>query len=353
MLLDEAGDVIKEGGPQVDTLEGPHAPGSGETEFTPEDGYHWPAMSQNYPTEGSAGAAVFDAEQGKANCGFGTTTVASCTLGRVTRTGTNSAELVIRGLRSDGTLYSTKLFPLQRSGCGGCAYPTEEGVAASDEEIADAGIAEAVRDPAVQNGQVIHPALQAPGNPGKLGVDHTPPADPLSDPALADQVSSILDGTAQSSDPNGANYVDPAQAPLLQKLADGVTTADGTNPVQEETPLTAEDIAAELRSEEEPFTGPAGPACIESWWESAYPEGMTGIWDARSAALTGSGLFAWLCDWGVPQSGAAPTWVIPLDLGIANFGSGDVSLPAWLWPVLKAILLVSTIFGARRIIFGG
>jgi hypothetical protein len=49
-------------------------------------------------------------------------------------------------------------------------------------------------------------------------------------------------------------------------------------------------------------------------------------------------------------SGSEPSWTFTL-WRIA--GTYTLSMPSWLWGVVKAILLLSAAFACRRIIFGG
>jgi len=187
----------------------------------------------------------------------------------------------------------------------------------------------------------------------------------LEDPSIADMTQSVLDGTSQSTDPQGANYVPPDLLPLVQKLAAAVQVA--SSPTGSSTALNADTELVDLSSavakgvregmsateDGTAWTGPAGPECVATWWLAAYPEGLQGIWTARKDAIQSSGLVAWLSNWGIPETGTEPVWVWNANVGVADFGTYEISVPGWVWLAVKGILLVTALFAARRLIFGG
>jgi len=102
------------------------------------------------------------------------------------------------------------------------------------------------------------------------------------------------------------------------------------------------------------FVAPASgtlPAAPGSWYTSKYPGGINGVWDARKTQLFATPLGGALANMSVPEgSGSEPVWQFTL-WGIN--GTHSLSLPSWIWAVVKAILLLSAAFACRRIIFGG
>lgn len=110
----------------------------------------------------------------------------------------------------------------------------------------------------------------------------------------------------------------------------------------------------EEQEEDLTFTDPAFGA-VPTLYEQKYPDGLMGVWQAKSADLMGSqfvesvqGMFPSL-----GSGGACPSWSMPLNFGVINFGNADVSVPCWIWDVVGLILLITATFVARRIVFGG
>jgi hypothetical protein len=86
-----------------------------------------------------------------------------------------------------------------------------------------------------------------------------------------------------------------------------------------------------------------------------YPDGMTGVWEAKKTALMNSPLLGLVHSLmpNIGDGGTCPSWTVDLNLGLGNFGTGDVSVPCSLWPVLKIIVICSALLLARALIFGG
>lgn len=102
-----------------------------------------------------------------------------------------------------------------------------------------------------------------------------------------------------------------------------------------------------------PFVGP-GPGAFgssSSWYTSKYPGGLHAVWDTRKAALFATPLGEAIANMAVPVgAGAEPSWTFTL---WRIDGTYTLSLPSWIWSVVKSILLLSAAFACRRIIFGG
>ncbi|MNR09820.1 hypothetical protein D3C85_1260410 [compost metagenome] len=91
-------------------------------------------------------------------------------------------------------------------------------------------------------------------------------------------------------------------------------------------------------------------------YERKYPDGMVGIWTEKKAQLNQSQLFSLpgqLLPTGI-AGGSCPTWNIPLDMaGFHDWGIANVSVPCWVFDVVKAIVLIGAAILARALIFGG
>lgn len=93
---------------------------------------------------------------------------------------------------------------------------------------------------------------------------------------------------------------------------------------------------------------------VPDFYEQKYPDGFAGVWDAHKASLAGSafvGLIGALApDWG--DGGSCPEFELPSPL-MGLVMSGNFAPPCWLWPILRVVVVITALFAARRIIFGG
>jgi hypothetical protein len=90
-------------------------------------------------------------------------------------------------------------------------------------------------------------------------------------------------------------------------------------------------------------------------YEPKYPDGLEGVWDKRWPQVKGSGL-AQLAGNLMPgfNGGSCPNWQIDVSLNqLWDFGTHDLAPPCWIWDALRALVLVSAVILARKIIFGG
>jgi hypothetical protein len=103
-------------------------------------------------------------------------------------------------------------------------------------------------------------------------------------------------------------------------------------------------------------TGASGqfPGVGEGFYQSAYPDGLQGVWNDNKAAITNSPIMSTLGNLnpfsGLGNSGSCPTWEITLWM-LGTFDTGTSY--CWIFPVLRAFLLITTLFTIRSIIFGG
>lgn len=96
------------------------------------------------------------------------------------------------------------------------------------------------------------------------------------------------------------------------------------------------------------------PGLPDSFYTSAYPDGITGIWNANKSALSQTSFISAIGKL-TPQlggdSGNCPTWSI--DLSAMRLGSQSFDVPCWIFSALRVFFLITTLFTARAIIFGG
>lgn len=91
-----------------------------------------------------------------------------------------------------------------------------------------------------------------------------------------------------------------------------------------------------------------------SWYESAYEDGMKGIWEEHSAALTNTALFNFLDQFKLEADGQQPDMQICFNLGaLGDFGCKSLEVPSVVWAFLKFCILFSAAMLCRALIFGG
>lgn len=120
--------------------------------------------------------------------------------------------------------------------------------------------------------------------------------------------------------------------------------------------------AAELASkadldkiaDETPAAVPGLPA-IPKLYTPVYPNGLKGVWNSHSATLQNTAVFKAIAkfvpNWG---GGTCPSFQLNLSLAsYANYGNQDLSIPCTVWDIVGVLVMLSALFSARRIIFGG
>jgi len=100
---------------------------------------------------------------------------------------------------------------------------------------------------------------------------------------------------------------------------------------------------------------PSMPA-LPVLYTQKYPDGLSGVWSEKSSQLNetgyGAALDAMLPD--IPDGGGCPQFSIPGgNLSGFSFGGGSIGPPCYVWPWIKAIVIISSLFLARSLIFGG
>lgn len=192
-----------------------------------------------------------------------------------------------------------------------------------------------------------------------------------SDQALAkikaiDDQASVPVAAIPTSNPGNADALNKSIDPLLNDaitaLSDAVSgdgNGDGpgsgvptsTSPSVDTSKLGKDSTLKEISDK---LTGGApgvftdGP---ESFYDSAYPDGISGVWDNHKAALSQTSFVSAITGL-VPSIGSAgvcPSWSIPVWGG----GTAELQPPCMIWPLLRVIFLITSLFTARSLIFGG
>ena len=95
---------------------------------------------------------------------------------------------------------------------------------------------------------------------------------------------------------------------------------------------------------------------VPDFYTQKYPQGFSKAWDDNMQNINQAPAVLLIdkLTGGAPSSGVCPTWPVSFNLGaLGNYGTADLAPPCSIWPWIKAILLVTAFFAARKIIFGG
>lgn len=107
-------------------------------------------------------------------------------------------------------------------------------------------------------------------------------------------------------------------------------------------------------TDENPGTPSAGQFPASGELVEADARTVQGVWDTRKAQLMATplvGLASSLTSF-PGGTGSCPSWAIEGNIFGQSQG-GTISPPCWLWTALRAFLMLTALFVARRLIFGG
>lgn len=132
------------------------------------------------------------------------------------------------------------------------------------------------------------------------------------------------------------------------------TAPDGTTTTTTETPPEGE----QAEEEEQYSLDYSKPQALEvpDFYEQQYPDGFSGEWQGFSDRVAASSLAGFMGSLsnGVPAGGECPSWSFNLNMGpMGNFGTFALQPPCIIWPFIKALLILTALFVARRMVVGG
>ncbi|SOZ97311.1 hypothetical protein [Cupriavidus taiwanensis] len=100
------------------------------------------------------------------------------------------------------------------------------------------------------------------------------------------------------------------------------------------------------------FSDAAMPA-LPKLYEQKYPEGIAGVWQESKPDITTTGFYQGVASM-FPSfgGGQCPVWGLSFNLGAAgNFGSGNLTVPCWIFQALGLVILATAAFTSRKILF--
>jgi hypothetical protein len=153
----------------------------------------------------------------------------------------------------------------------------------------------------------------------------------------------------------GKDYFDVETEKKTTVTEDGQLVSETTE--KDETP--AQDVADTTPGEEqqpEPeytFNDSPFPE-VKPFYQQKYPDGLSGVWNQAKADIDNSSFMRFLSSFIPSFSGSCPTFGLNFAIGnMANFGSVDFQSLCYVFDFVKIILLVTAVFAARQLTFGG
>lgn len=148
----------------------------------------------------------------------------------------------------------------------------------------------------------------------------------------------------------------PATGPSMTTTQETKTTTSITNNVTNITNIvnettTEKDEPPEENATDTPLTG------IPELYKQKYPDGFSGVWNSFKTQFNQTpfvNLIHQLTP-NIPSGGSCPAWTIDLSwtpggsMGVYRLGDDY----CFIWPILKIIIIITALFTARRLVFGG
>ncbi|MFC4859690.1 hypothetical protein ACS8MQ_00905 [Pseudomonas sp. MAHUQ-62] len=136
-----------------------------------------------------------------------------------------------------------------------------------------------------------------------------------------------------------------------------VTTYKDDQKVGEETSTDGEEVTEEVPQEENEqdysFQDATFPE-VEPFYDQQYPDGLEGVWNARKQDFDNSAFLAFLRSFIPSFSGSCPAWAMSFDLqAMGNFSSHGFNVGCYVFDFIGVVILVTALFTARMVTFGG
>ncbi len=89
----------------------------------------------------------------------------------------------------------------------------------------------------------------------------------------------------------------------------------------------------------------------DSYYTKKFPDGFSQVWTAHKSAFLQTGFVqsVYSLTPSIGSGGACPSW----DFTVWRLGTQTLTMPCIVWPFLRVFFIISSLFLARRLIFGG
>lgn len=127
-----------------------------------------------------------------------------------------------------------------------------------------------------------------------------------------------------------------------------------TTEVETDTAPEAQEPVEDPQSEPEYNYVDTDFPAVEPFYVQKYPDGMLGAWNARKAEIDATPFFEFLQSFVPTFSGSCPSFQLNLNvMKHAMFGVQSFADLCYVFDFIKAIMMVTALFTARALIFGG
>lgn len=146
----------------------------------------------------------------------------------------------------------------------------------------------------------------------------------------------------------GDNYYDYRKTSTVTK-----TNPDGTT--ETETTTDPEEVTEEQEQDEGAIEySDADMPEVQPFYQQKYPDGLAGVWSNVSSDIESSAFLAFLSSFVPNFSGSCPTFSLQFNIASwANYGTISFWNMCWIFEFIKTVLIVSAVFLARALTFGG
>lgn len=153
----------------------------------------------------------------------------------------------------------------------------------------------------------------------------------------------------------GDNYFDVTPKTTTEKTEDG--TPVSTEVETDNTPLPeAPPDPAKPDESPEPqysFQDTDFPE-VEPFYKQQYPDGLKGVWNSKQKDFKDSAFLKFLSGFVPTFAGVCPSFGLDFNIATwAMFGHIDFMSLCWVFDFIKIIMMVTTVFTCRALIFGG
>lgn len=182
-------------------------------------------------------------------------------------------------------------------------------------------------------GQSIKEALQPEFSTLERAINKTTDQISKGDVLIRDSINSLSTTTSNGS-------------------SDVVNSVDSLNNTSQITNSKLDTISGLLASQQNGSI--AEPGIAATWWEPRYPDGMSGqITSFIAARSTAGPISNFVGSWGIAENGTVPEFGLNVQMGPFGFGYHSFAVPSIIWIFLKMCILLTALFTARSLIFGG
>lgn len=146
----------------------------------------------------------------------------------------------------------------------------------------------------------------------------------------------------------GDNYYD-------YRKTSTVTTTNPDGTTETETKTDPEEVTEEQEQDEDGIEySDADMPEVEPFYQQKYPDGLAGVWQSVSSDIENSAFLAFLSSFVPNFSGSCPTFSLQFNIASwANYGTISFWNMCWIFEFIKTVLIVSAVFLARALTFGG